>query len=75
MIFRTSAAGCKSKQQFHIDHVEPAVEFEADLFEVRHLDETERSVQPDAGLVLRINAREDRVKPALSRGFDERLHQ
>src|SRR5882724_5289481 len=40
------------QQQFHVNHIEPAPEFEADLLEMRDRYKTERCVQPYARLVF-----------------------
>src|ERR1700722_9816178 len=45
--------------QFHIDHIEPATEFKADLLGVADFFEVKFSVQPDAGGLFSVNAGDD----------------
>ncbi len=52
-----------SQHHLHVNHVEPAVEFEADLPQVRHAFEAEFRVNRDAGLLLAVDAGHDRVMP------------
>jgi len=49
-------------QPLHVDHIQPAVEFETNLAEVSDLLEAKPRVKPDAGHVVAVDHRDDRVQ-------------
>ena len=61
--------------QFHIDHIEPATELEADLLEMSDLFKPEPRVQSDAGGLLSVHAGDDGVVAEAARANNQVLQQ
>jgi hypothetical protein len=57
--------------QFHVNRIEPAVEFEADLLKPRALTEAVLLVKPQAGDLLGVDHGNHCVHPAGSRKRDQ----
>jgi len=60
--------------QFHIDHVEPAAELEADLLHVADLLKVKLRVQRDTGGLVCVNAGNDGVIAEIA-GVDDLIPQ
>src|SRR5438874_2151133 len=60
------------QKQFHVNDVEPAVEFVADFLEASDDLEAEFGVQTDAHFVFAIDHSNDRMKAEFARTIDKR---
>ena len=67
--------GSTLQKQFHVNHVEPPVEFETDLFELPDLFKAKPRVQGDAGGLAGVNARDDGVMAEFAGAGDQLLQQ
>src|SRR5207247_851094 len=67
----TDHRSLESYDEFHIDHIQPAAELESGLFEVPDLFEAELGVEPDTGLVIGVDGRDDGVQAPRSGGFNQ----
>src|SRR5438552_319394 len=62
-------------EQFHVNDIEPAPEFEPYLLKATNLLEAKAGVQPNTGFICVINGGDDGVQTSLASASDQRGHQ
>lgn len=67
----TLEPGKKMDLTYDVDHIEPAVELEANLAQMPHLLEAELGVQTDAGGLAGIDPCDDRTTPQNAGALDQ----